>query len=82
MRNAESALRGTVPRPSFASMAREYLSTLNSYRQAKSAAIIADKKGHDTLNLAYHAAQLHVQHQEAFAALVRLAVRIHEAGPL
>jgi hypothetical protein len=72
--------RNTDNRPSFAQLARRYLSTLNEYRDAKAAVTVAGRIGQDTHNLEYHAAQLHACHQEAFAALVNLAVRMQAEG--
>lgn len=72
--------RNTDNRPSFAQLARRYLSTLNEYRDAKSAVTVAGRIGQDTHELEYHAAQLHARHQEAFAAMVHVAVRVHAEG--
>jgi hypothetical protein len=72
--------RNTDNRPSFAQLARRYLSTLNEYRDAKAAVTVAGRIGQDTRNLEYHAAQLHASHQAAFAALVHLAVRMQAEG--
>jgi hypothetical protein len=71
--------RNTESRPSFAKLARRYLATLEDYREAKGAVIVAGRIGQDTHNLEYHAAQLHARHQEAFGALVHLSVRMQEA---
>jgi hypothetical protein len=72
--------RNLERRPSFAQLARRYLSTLGDCREAKSAVIVAKSIGHDTHDLEYHAAQLQARHQEAFGALVSLAVRMHAEG--
>jgi hypothetical protein len=72
--------KNTESRPSFAQLARRYLSTLNEYRDARAAVTVAGRIGPDTHNLEYHAAQLHARHQEAFAALVHLAVRMRAEG--
>lgn len=72
--------RNTDSRPSFAQLARRYLSTLNEYRDAKAAVTVAGRIGQDARDLKHHAAQLHARHQEAFAALVNLAVRMQAEG--
>jgi len=72
--------RNLENRPPFARLARRYLSTLKEYRDAKSAVTVAERIGQDTRELAYHAAQLHVRHQEAFSAVVHVAVRLHVEG--
>ncbi len=72
--------RSIESRPSFAQLTRRYLSTLNEYRDAKSAGTVAGRIGQSTQELEHHAAQLHARHQDAFAAVVHVAMRMHAAG--
>jgi len=66
---------------SFAALARGYLASLNTYRDAKSAVAVARRIGQDTRQLEHHAARVHAEHQDAFTALVDLAVQLREAAP-
>lgn len=66
--------------PSFAALARRYLNSLNTYRDAKNAVAVAQRIGQDARELEHHAARMQAQHQQAVTELVDGALRLRDGG--
>lgn len=66
--------------PSFAALARRYMNSLNTYREAKNAVAVSQRLGQDVRELEHHAARMQAQHQQAVTELVDAAVRLREEG--
>lgn len=64
--------------PSFAALARGYLNSLNTYRDAKNAVSVSRRIGQDVRELEHHAARMHAAHQAAFDALVDRAAQMRQ----
>lgn len=62
----------------FGKLARTYLKTMDALRDARTAIAVAERLGNDARDMRHHAAQLQVQHEDAFNAMVRGAVQWHE----
>ncbi len=67
-------------RPSFLRLVRCYLGSLHEYREAKGAVHVAQRLGHQSDDLEWHAAKAQTRHVEAFHALLDMAVQLKGQG--